>query len=110
MSTSILIDDLTIDSQGVKGEVVDNVVAAGVGLIAICRDSPSPRTTHSRQKLAKGWAASTMPSRKLEAWVSATARESLSTKGNVQQPKGGTGDHQTQAHEDHQQGDPQKSV
>ena len=38
VSTSISIDGFTIDGQAAKGEVVENVVAAAVGLTEICED------------------------------------------------------------------------
>ena len=38
VSASIFIDDLTIDGQGRKGEVLENVVNAAEGLIEICED------------------------------------------------------------------------
>ena len=50
VSTSILIDGLTIDGQGKKGEVVGNVCAAAVGLIEICEDDLEMPT--ARNKLA----------------------------------------------------------
>ena len=50
VSTSIFIDDLTIDGQGKKGEVFENVVHAAKGLIGICEDDL--RMPIGRNKLA----------------------------------------------------------